>query len=117
MPLQQDFDLARYEDGVLTVTLTPPTALSNETLVFNAAINFLCTSGLITKSCASGFLGGQSGITIVDPTHGVMNIQINSSDTSGLDCGPLAYTVERQTSGKNKVLVEGYLRLGPSSRP
>jgi len=111
-----DFSLGRYEDGVLTVTLTPPTPIGGWTIRFMAQRHFGGLSGYAVKYTASG-LDGMSGITITNSGLGIFNIQLNSSDMSGLPFGNYATGSERLDSGQRTDLTQGFWSLNPSTAP
>lgn len=114
MSIQFDMPLAKWEDGILTITLTPPQPIGGWDIRFHAQKRFgEVTSGAVVKSCASGFGGGQSGITIVNSGQGILNIRINEVNTSGWDFGNYAATVQRFNSGRT-LLSQGYLVLLPN---
>lgn len=112
MPLSIDFGLDRFEDGVVTVTMTPALNISGETLQFTLRKRHQnvsgSTSGLIVKSAASGF-NNVSGVNVTDGINGRFNVALFRTDLSGeWDPGNYAFTVERLTSGSQRTLVEGF---------
>lgn len=117
MPVYSDFTVTRHEDATLRVSMAPPTAIGAWSLRFFAQHRFGGISGLIKKTCASGYGGGASGITIINSGQGVFDIALTSTDTSGLDPGCHAYTVERLDSGSRSVITLGYLITTPSTIP
>jgi hypothetical protein len=116
MPILADFTLCRYEDGSLVVSLAPGTNIGGWSMRFALQHRFGGISGIIEKWMASGYYG-VSGMNINNSGQGVFNIGVNSADTSGLDFGNYAYTVERLDSGFRTILTEGYLQLTPSTLP
>lgn len=107
-----DFTLARYEDGVLTISLQPPTAIGGWDVRFRVTHRFgggqVSGEAYVNKSVASGF-NGASGITITSSGQGVMNVRLNSIDSSGIPHpGAHAYTLERHNSGFRTVLKDGW---------
>lgn len=114
MAVKVDVSIARNEDAVLAITMAPPVNIAGWNIRFRAQHRFGGLSGFITKSAASGFGGGQSGITIANSGTGAFNVRLNSPDTSGQEYGAYAYTAERMDSGFRTVLTEGYLILSPS---
>lgn len=111
MPIQQDFGLVLREDGVIQTVMEPSTNIAGwnlQTLVTKRPGHL---SGLIVKSAASGYGGGQSGITITNSGQGIFTTAINSVDSSGFDPGAYAYRTERLDSGFRSVLTEGYLNF------
>lgn len=113
MAIQMDYSLVRFEDGTIQVGMQPPVNISAWNLQFQLLRRFGGVSGLITKSAASGFGGGQSGITIMSSGQGTFSVQIRSQDTSGLDPGVYAYGIQRLDSGFQTTLVKGYFNLLP----
>ena len=118
MPVYQNFSMAKFENAVLAVTITPPTAVGSWNLSFVVMKRFNGEESLIVKSSTSGFGAGQSGITILNSGNGQIAVKINTPDTSGL-CPNYAYAfaLTRVNSGFNTVLTEGYLKLLPSMSP
>lgn len=115
MAIQFDMPLAKFEDGILTVSLSPPTAIGGWDIRFHSQKRFgTITSGAVIKSCSSGFGAGQSGITVVNSGQGIMNIRINEANTSGWEFGNYAATVQRFSSGFRTVLSQGFLILYPN---
>jgi len=117
MPVQADVYLAKFEDGVLTVDMNPPVNVGGWSARFLVQKRFGGLSGLIRKDVASGYGGGQSGITVVNSGQGSFNIALNGRDTSGMDLGVYSYAFERLDSGNRTVLSEGHLVLLPPACP
>lgn len=117
MPTYQNFGFARYEDGLLTISLAPPTAIGGQNLRFQVLKRFGDSSGLILKSIASGVAasGFASGISIISSGNGVLRVQIRSADTSGLDYGVYGWQLERTDSGSRQVISTGWFHLGPAT--
>ncbi len=112
MPVTGDFEIIRYEDGVLNVSLTPPTAIGGWDLEFRLQRRFGAQAApLALYSCASGF-NGTSGMQITDSGQGRMSVNFWGAPTSGLDPGNYAYAVSRTTSGFRTTLADGYVLLG-----
>ncbi len=107
MPVISDFVLGLGEDGVLTVSLAPPTAIGGWDIEFLQSRHCGSASGIITKYVGSGF-NGASGITITNSGYGVMQIALFAREMSGYDPGNYAYQVLRLTSGSRTVLSEGF---------
>ncbi len=107
------FDLVAYADGILTIQLSPATAVGGWAAEFTVSKRFDGISGYIRKTVASGYGGGQSGITILDSGAGRFNIRIWGPDGSGLmDPGTYAMQFTRTDSGLNTPLAKGwFLRL------
>lgn len=112
MPVLADFTIGRYSDGVLTVYMAPPVPVGAWNIQFQTTKRFGGGSGLITKSVSSGY-NGVSGITITNSGIGVLNVNINSNDTSGLNYGVYAFTLSRLDSGLVSQISEGYLIVTP----
>ena len=72
-------------------------------------------SGLITKTCASGFGAGQSGITILNSGQGQFQVSLRAQDSSGLLWGCYQYAAERMDSGSRTILTKGHLILAPGT--
>lgn len=110
MPVYGDFTLGQREDGSLTIPMSPPQPIGGFTLEFTVLSHFGGISGLITKSCASGFYS--SGITLVNSGQGILQISINAGDTSGWVPNAYPFVVQRLDSGFRTDLTTGYLLLG-----
>lgn len=108
----KDFSWVKFDDGSLAVSMTPPQPVGGWDIQFRVTKRFGGESGLIVKSCASGF-AGVSGITIAASGEGDFTIRLNSLDTSGLSYGNYAYQTMRRNSGAFQVINEGYLLLTP----
>ena len=118
MAVQVDFAIARFDDGVLVLALEPPEPVGGWQVQFTQWRRFpyntsgAPVSGLITKSCASGYGGGQSGITVTNSGAGIFSITLFATDISGeIDQGNYAYRVERLDSGYRSVLSEGFRQM------
>lgn len=107
MPLQTNFHLARYADGVLTINLAPPTAIGGWGIQFQMTRYFGSDDILIEKSVASGF-NNLSGINITNSGAGVFNVNFSQVESSGLDPGNYAYQILRVDSGLHNILCQGY---------
>lgn len=113
MPALADFNLYKYEDGLLTVPLRPPAAVGGWDIRFTVTLRQGAdSSGLIVKSVASGYGGGASGISVLNSGQGVLQVTIRAQDTSGLQPGPYAFAIERLDSGSRTPLTRGFLLLG-----
>ena len=113
MANQIDFSLDRWDDGTLNLDMTPPTNLGGVDVRFHIwrrrpnVSGF--TSGLVVKSCNSGYGNGVSGITVVDSGAGRISIAVFGTDLSGtFDAGLMAYNIVKFVSGQVSVLVEGH---------
>ena len=117
MPVQADFQLPQFSDATFLVNLAPPVAIGGWSLRCLVAKRFgdEYVSGLITKSCASGYGAGQSGITILNSGQGRIQINLVARDTSGLTWGGYQYAVERLDSGSRTILTQGQLLLAPGT--
>ena len=113
MPIYANFPLVSYADGLLSISMRPPTNIAG----WNIQVQFLprygASSGLITKSCASGYGGGQSGVTVLNSGNGQFSIDVWSRDTSGFDAKNYYYSARRLDSGYAATLAEGFLVLTP----
>ena len=116
MSVTTDFRLARYEDGILHIDMTPPTNIGGWSLRFQLMNRYDGVSGIIKRYSASGY-DGLSGITLTNSGTGSFNIQLYGKDMSGLDVKNYSYVVERLTSGSRTVLAEGYLSMLPGGAP
>lgn len=108
MASEISFTFARYQDGVLSIDMQPPTSVSGWTTELYLTRRKGGTDKIFSKFCASGFAAGQSGITLANGQIGIFNVAINSVDTSGLDFGNYHATFERLDSGYRTILAEGY---------
>lgn len=114
MPALQDFALGIYEDATIQVNLSPPTNISGFDLRFRLMSRFGGVSGLVVKTCASGY-NNVSGINVNNGPQGQFQIRLNSIDTSGLDTRNYSYSVERTTSGSRTILTEGFVVILPTT--
>ena len=101
----------RHDDGVISISLAPPAAIGAASLRFRIVPRFAGLSGFISKTCASGYGNGASGITIVDSGAGRLNVALNAADTSGLGAGAYPYDLVRLDSGYRTQLAAGYFLL------
>ena len=110
MPVEVNFSLGRYENGVLTISMAPPTPIGAWSIQFTMWRRFgmPITSGLVTKSVTSGYGAGQSGITIVNSGIGIFNVSLNPPEVSGLAAGNYSYRVERLDSGSATGISQGF---------
>lgn len=111
MPIQSDFPIVRFEDGQLTVGMTPPVDGSGWDLLFRVSPRFGSTSGWVIATSASGY-SAVSGITTMNSGQGIFRVAINSPQTSGWAPRPYAFEMARTTSGQYTVLAQGFLNLG-----
>ena len=112
MPVFTEFAVTRATDTTLTMALQNPTNISGWSIKFEVQHRFGGTSGLITKSCASGY-NNVSGLNVTNGAQGVMQISIGATDMSGLPYGNYSYTIVRTTSGQVTPLAGGYILLNP----
>ena len=117
MATMRSFSINKYEDGLLTINLSPPIAIGGVDVVFRVLKRYSGESGLIVKSCGSGFGSGQSGISIIDSGQGMFQVYIASRDTSGLDTGTYVYGCSRTSSGQEALLVGGPFNVLDSAGP
>lgn len=110
MPVNMDWSLVRYEDGVVNFGMDPPQAVGGWGVTFTVTKRFGSDAAIMTKSMASGFVG-VSGITMVNSGQGQFNINIWEADTSGLQPGNYACRIDRTDSGNKTLLTQGYLLL------
>lgn len=94
------------EDVVLTVTMTPTTAISGWTLQFTMRTQYGDPTALVTKSLGSG-------IAITNPTSGIFTVSLASADTAGLELRTYVYDIQRIDSGARTVLTIGNITLLP----
>lgn len=111
--VKQNFSYVCAEDAILNVSLTNATSLVGWALQFQLANRFGSESGLITKSAASGYYNGVSGITVLNTGIPNFSVRLNGGDTSGLDSKNYAYQISRTNSGSYTALTQGYLSLLP----
>lgn len=112
MATLQDFAIARWEDGILQITMNPSVAIGGWTIRFQAQHRFGGISGAIQRYISTG-KNNQSGINILNSGLGIFTVQINSVDTSGLDFSNLTYVTERMDSGFRTIINEGFIALLP----
>lgn len=111
MPLQADYTLARYEDGILSLSLKTPSAIGGMSVEFTV-MNRYGGEPFIRNSMASGFIG-VSGINITNSGNGVMATAIYDAQMSGKPYQNYASQWRRLDSGYMKVISEGYLIYTP----
>ena len=110
MAVYSDFSLMRFENGILSVAMTPPTAIGGWNIQF---IQTFRPGGepFIIKSMSSGYYG-VSGMTIINSGQGIMAISLLPIEMSGHDPGAYAWRVTRQDSGYVTDIAQGH-RLAP----
>lgn len=117
MPNVADINLAQYADGVITIAMTPPVAVGGWSVKFTMARRFSSDSGICFRYGASGFGGGESGVTVLDSGLGRFRVKAPSpEETSGLEPGNFAIQFERTDSGSRTVLSQGYEVMTPNVR-
>ena len=116
MTIATNYSFARGDDVTLQVSMVPPTSIAGWSIQFLVQKHFGGLSGLITKTGASGYGGGQSGVTVTNSGQGVFNIAIAAQNTSGFEFSPLSYAITRLDSGSTNVLTEGFVNILPSMR-
>ena len=113
----QNFNMVLGSDKDMAVGLVPATAIGGWGLECVVWERWLANSGLIQKSCASGFggSGNLSGITVTSSGTGQFTIYFNPQDTSGVDPGAYVYQISRTDSGYVTPLVQGNFLLRPGN--
>jgi hypothetical protein len=107
---QLNFQFSRDQDALLRISMAPQVNVSGWQGDFAMTIRKGGTA-IFTKSFASGYVAGQSGITMTDGNLGVFDITVNNVDTSGLDFGNYHCNFKRTNSGFHTTLSEGYITL------
>lgn len=102
-----DYTLARYEDGVLAVEMTPPTNISGWAIEAILTRRFGEETPIARKSCASGF-NNVSGINITNGGQGHFQVSFFASEVSGVDPGNLACVIRRTQSGVQTEISKGF---------
>lgn len=108
-----DFAMTQLEDFPLNVGVAPPTPVGGWNVRFQVLKRAGGTSGLVVLTCASGYGGGQSGITVTNSGHGQFQALIPSRMTSGLDAGSYYHDFTRLDSGSRTCIVQGTMLLLP----
>lgn len=108
MPTYADFTLGIYEDGNITMGLQPPGPIGGKSIEF-AMMKRPGGSGIVLKSCASGFVN-VSGINILNSGTGIISINLFQSEISGQEAGNYFYQIRETTSGHRTVISEGFRR-------
>ena len=101
----------QYADGILVIQMQPPTNIGGQEFVFKVANRFGSEAPFLTKSTASGYGAGQSGITVFNSGQGTLNIRLNAVDFSGRDPINYATWTNRQDSGQQTPVTRGFLTL------
>lgn len=108
------------EDGTLTMALAAPTGIGGWTILYEQSLR---ENGVpfITKSCASGFGNGVSGITVANSGQGIINVALYGTDmaaaaapvSSGNQDLSYYYRIRRADSGFATTLTEGFRIASP----
>ena len=112
MPIQADFPWVKFEEGNLNVEINPAVNVSGWSIQMTTTKRFGGSSGLIVKSCASGF-NNVSGINVTNGTLGKFTVKLFTENTSGLEYGNYATVIERLDSGSRATITEGFLLVNP----
>src|ERR1700684_4211335 len=97
----------RGEDVLLTVTMSPVTAILGWNLQFSLREHYGDPgSPLIVKT-------NGAGITLIDTTNGIFTVPLAQADTLPLAFGAYVYDIQRTDSGSRTVLVAGNVNLLP----
>ena len=116
MAIQADFSLPKWCDGNLTITIAPPAPIGGWSLELQVTKRLGSSSGLITKSMSSGYYN-VSGMNITNSGGGIFQAKFFKQDTSGLDFGNYAYTVQRTDSGLGSQVAFGSFIILPNNLP
>jgi hypothetical protein len=112
MPVIGDFESIKAVDGVLTVAMSPPVAIGGWEIEFVVNRRTGGESRYISKYVNSGY-NNLSGINITSSGQGLIDVSISSLDTSGLQYGNYAFSVNRLGSGVVTKLSEGFMLVNP----
>lgn len=112
MPARGEFRFTRGEDVTLLIPLDTPSPLGGKPLEFQVLNRFGGASGLIVKTCNSGF-NGVSGLAVVNSGQGQLQADIWSPDTSGWVPKSYVYQVDDLSSGVRSRISEGFLVVDP----
>lgn len=116
MPADANFPLIKYEDGHLTVCLSPPAAVSGWSVRLTVSRRFGSPDPLFRKYNVPGDPSSYaSGVAVTDAAVGRFRCRVASQDTSGLQPGNYAFSFERVDSGSRTLLARGYLSLGDTT--
>lgn len=115
MAPQANFTLPASQDGLVQISLAPPTSISGWTIQWDLMYQMGSLSPIVSKFMSSGFTSGQSGITLVHGDKGVFNVQLFASEISGvsLGTGVLAHNSHRIDSGFATPINAGFRLLAP----
>lgn len=113
MSVISDYGIVKYEDGVLTVNLTPPVAVGGWAMAWTLQKRFGHTGNPIAVNYLSSGFNGVSGITVTNSGQGTIQIQLPpQSVMSGRDFGNYANELRRVDSGFNTSLTQGFMQYG-----
>jgi hypothetical protein len=84
MPQQLNFILPEQQTANINIGLTPPTSISGWTIQFDLMYRPGSPQPIISLFLASGYANGQSGITLVNGSTGVVSLNLNPSQVSGI---------------------------------
>ncbi len=113
MAIVVDFAMTQLEDFPLSIGVAPPTPVGGWEVRLQVLRRAGGSSGLIVLSCASGYGGGQSGITVTDSGGGRFQALIPSQMTSGLDPDAYSFDFQRLDSGSRTCIAMGTMLLLP----
>lgn len=114
MPTFQNIQLCQNEKGLLVVSLSPPVNVAGWDARFDVMKRFGSQAPVYTAWTASGYGGGQSGITILNSGTGQLRVNLPAAALSGQEDNiNFAYSLRRYTSGCEVVASQGYLTLMP----
>ncbi len=119
MPVQISFDLTKGTDTLLVIDMAPPADVGGWSARFTVTkrMNASASGILVERLCASGFGGGQSGITVLNSGQGSFGIvPPTPEETSGWSAGVYACQFERTDSGSRTVPTQGRLLFGANIR-
>lgn len=123
MTIEANFYSAQFSDGLLTVTMAPPTNITNWTIWYReyrqpgGGQPLILASGqnsgvldvnLIEKWIGSGYTANQSGGVILDTVNGQFRFVFPPNEVSGREAGAYPYIVQRVDSGYFQELAAGY---------
>ncbi len=115
MPVITDYSIGVNEDGLLTVSLSPPTPIADWTIRYMEQKRDGGISGFNFKYYGPDAGGGVSGITLVDAGQGTFNVQLNAVDSSGMDPANYVWSAERMDSGFRTTVACGTKSLTPGA--
>lgn len=117
-----DIGLATDDSFQITLDVVPSGGIATWTMEFIAkpfaTVNSVLMTGdwsqlgtaVITKTTNSG-----GGITILDPTAGIIQVQVAAGDTASLPPGWYVYTLKRIDSNNNYQIAYGDLFIQPQT--